>query len=43
MGLALAALVAFGLGVFSGDDRLRWIGVGMLVASLALRFMHPRR
>lgn len=41
--LALGAMALFGIGIRTGDDRLRWIAIGLLGGALALRFAKPRK
>jgi protein-S-isoprenylcysteine O-methyltransferase Ste14 len=40
--LALAGLVVFLLGVQSGQDLLRWIGISLVVVAWLLRFIKPK-
>ena len=40
--LALAAAILFGYGIRSDNNALRWLGIGLLVAALAMRFIRPR-
>jgi protein-S-isoprenylcysteine O-methyltransferase Ste14 len=40
--LALAGLVVFFLGVRTGQDLLRWSGIGLVVVAWLLRFVKPK-
>ena len=43
LGLGLIGVVLFGYGVRTADVRLRWIGIGALAVSAALRFWPKER
>ncbi len=40
--LAVAGLVVFLLGIQSGQDLLRWIGISLVVVAWLLRFIKPK-
>ena len=40
--LAVAGLVVFLLGVRTGQDLLRWIGIGLVVVAWLMRFIKPK-
>lgn len=42
LGLALAALLMFGIGIRNDENALRVAGIGLLAAALVLRFAGPR-
>ncbi|MBL0939638.1 MAG: hypothetical protein IBJ03_12130 [Gemmatimonadaceae bacterium] len=37
--LIVAGVVAFTMAQRMGDERLRWLGIGLVLAALALRFL----
>lgn len=41
--LALGAIAVFAFGIQTGDERVRYVGIGLLVVALLLRFARPPR
>jgi Flp pilus assembly protein TadB len=42
LALALAAGILFAGSIWTGQDFLRWIAIGLLAAAVLLRFIYPR-
>ena len=40
--LVIAGLVVFLLGIQSGQDMLRWTGIGLVAVAWSLRFIKPK-
>ncbi len=43
LALALVAGIMFAASMWSGQDWLRWVAIGLLAAALILRFVSPGR
>lgn len=40
--VALIAAILLGYGIRTGNEAVRWAGIGFLVAALLMRFIRPR-
>ena len=40
--LAVAGLVVFLMGIRTGQDMLRWTGIGLVAVAWSLRFLKPK-
>ena len=43
LALAIVGILIWFFGNRAGDERLRWVGIALLVAAVLLRFLKPRR
>lgn len=39
LSLAAAGIILFGIGIKTGDDRLRWFGIAFVAVAWLLRFL----
>jgi hypothetical protein len=41
--IAVAGLAVFGYGIRAESERIRWVGIGLLVVAFAFRFVKRRQ